>query len=434
MPKQNDKDSLKSAGTAKEKESLVKNSGTNTRPNVRPIGRSISPQPGPSTQEDAGAAKTGDAEKRGLSASEAINVKMLDSLNKLTDRVDALSNDRKPQYNKRKAHEISDSDSDEDSRSYRYFRHDEYDGESDEIENFFEARGPRYRARSDCDSVSEDLDELDNVFRNGHHNNASSDLNGKTEGGFAKALESLSKFFDQEENLGPAVHEHLAKLVNGNLRKKPKEEKVLKIAEAILKPENLPNLTVPKTNNLIWDRMRKGPRIVDAGIQKAQTLVANSLTLVVQTVNAMGSGATPGLDSHLEPLMNTIRLMIASFNYLTQVRKDTVRNELHDPVAKLCNWDTPVGQEVLFDVDIVKKVKEIEDDKALDKTFNVRKKKPTRVYGQYGHYHYAQKQGSSQWRGRGRGGYPGGKYSGKKPFLGQSSRRGKKRPSPKEQN
>ena len=37
------------------------------------------------------------------------------------------------------------------------------------------------------------------------------------------------------------------------------------------RPGNIPNMAVPKTDDIIWEKMNKGPQIVDAGLQKVQT-------------------------------------------------------------------------------------------------------------------------------------------------------------------
>lgn len=242
---------------------------------------------------------------------------------------------------------------------------------------------------------------------------------------FDKALASLEKFFENEEAVGPAVRSDLASIIDGSLRRKPNEKKVLEMAENQARPQNLPNLTVPKTNAVVWERMRKGPRVVDAAVQKVQAILAKSMIPIFRVMEHVGKGE--GGDNLLEPLTDAVRLSCASFNFLNQVRKDVVRNELNDPtLARLCTWETPVGVDTLFGVDVLKKLKELDETKSLDRRL---KKK-----GRFGSYGY--QGGWNRGNGTKTFGYQSSHYNnyrGKKPFLGQN-RRGKKRPSPREKN
>jgi len=44
------------------------------------------------------------------------------------------------------------------------------------------------------------------------------------------------------------------------------------------------------------------------------------------------------------------------------VRKDVLRNDTGEPLARLCTWDTTIGQDWLFVCDVTKKCKERAED------------------------------------------------------------------------
>lgn len=302
---------------------------------------------------------------------------------------------------KRKAHEISDFESDEEFSDY----------END----------------SDCDNGN-----LCDLFMN---NNTETESKNEDQVSFDKALRSMELFFDQEEIVGDDLHNGMATIVDGGLRRRPNDKKVLGLADKHSRPKNVPNLTVPKTNVAVWDRLRKGPRVVDAALQKVQAVLAKSMIPVLRVVEDIGAGKVQGATTFLEPLNDTVSLVSASFSYLNQARKEVVRNDLHDPIAKMCTWDTPVGVDKLFGVDVLKKAKEVEETKTLDRQL---KKKGrfgsyNNSYGHQGGWNRPTKTFGYQSSNYQSGNYQSGHYKSKKPFLGQS-KRGKKRPSYREKN
>ena len=53
-----------------------------------------------------------------------------------------------------------------------------------------------------------------------------------------------------------------------------------------------------------------------------------------------------------------VRLMAAAFSGLYQVQKDIIHNYFVEVVTKICTWETKVGRDELFGVDILKKLDE----------------------------------------------------------------------------
>ncbi len=106
--------------------------------------------------------------------------------------------------------------------------------------------------------------------------------------------------------------------------------------------------------------MNKGVQIVDLSVQRLQALQVAALSVILRIIDQIGSDSAGMTESHLEELTDANRLVTMSFAYMVQVRKDLVRNAMGFPVAKFCNWETPVGKDLLFP-DLTKKIKERDD-------------------------------------------------------------------------
>ena len=181
---------------------------------------------------------------------------------------------------------------------------------------------------------------------------------------FQDIVKDLKDIFEGEESTSVNVNEGFAKIINGALRRKPGEEATKKLLEAYPRPANIENLQVPRTNQDVWDSLRRGSAIVDGNIQKIQALLGRSCSATIQLIDQVGSGSGGTMESHLAEVTDIVRGICTSFSSLNQVRKDIVRNELGEPMARLCSWDTPVGADTLFEGDVGKMIKEREDGRA----------------------------------------------------------------------
>ncbi len=122
-------------------------------------------------------------------------------------------------------------------------------------------------------------------------------------------------------------------------------------------PENVPNMSVPRTNTEVWDLLSRGYQVADNSTQRIQLLQVHALSAILSIINAIGTGNGGTTESHLGTLTDATRMLTMSFSSLTQVRKELIRNSLGFPLAKFCTWDTVVGQEVIF-TELSKKLKD----------------------------------------------------------------------------
>lgn len=176
---------------------------------------------------------------------------------------------------------------------------------------------------------------------------------------FARCFPCKKKnMFEGEEETSKELNPAFAKIVDGALRRRPGEEAVNKLLKMYPRPANVPGLSVPRTNPEVWESMHRGAAIADGAVQRIQGIMARACSASLQLVDAVGGGDRSQVEDHLEEISDIVRGLSASFSALSQVRKDIIRNDLGDPVAKLCTWETKVGQEFLFEGDVGKAAKE----------------------------------------------------------------------------
>ncbi len=103
--------------------------------------------------------------------------------------------------------------------------------------------------------------------------------------------------------------------------------------------------------------LNRGQQVADNGVQKVQSLMAHGLSAIISVINAIGSGTAGLTEDHLETLTDANRLVTMGFSSMLQIRKELIRNALGFPLAKLCTWETPIGQDLIFP-DLGKKLKD----------------------------------------------------------------------------
>lgn len=188
--------------------------------------------------------------------------------------------------------------------------------------------------------------------------------------GFQRALAGLEELFDGEADCGPPLDAKYAGSVNGALRKRPVEAVITALMSKYKRPDNLPNLQVPKTNGDVWKVMHQGPRMCDLVLQKAQLVLSKGLIPLVSQVNGFCTADARGKETFnvaecIDAVNDAARLFISAFNYVSQARKELVRNDIRDKrFVSLCSWDTPVGVEFLFQ-DLPKLLQEAEASSKL---------------------------------------------------------------------
>ena len=217
-------------------------------------------------------------------------------------------------------------------------------------------------ARPGCkqDGAGSDSDDpfsgLHNAIQSANHSNNKSDYTH----GFQDTIRDMESFFETGDKMGDPINDAFASIFSSSLRRRPNNKALLDTADKYPRPVNIPNLAVPKTNDVIWKRMGKGPQIVDAHLQKVQTCVSKTLVPMISIMNEIWEGGSnrPASD-HAQKITDALRLGCVAFSLLSQVRKEVIRNDLNHTFAKLCTWKYEVGTDQLFIADVIKQLKEL---------------------------------------------------------------------------
>ena len=101
-----------------------------------------------------------------------------------------------------------------------------------------------------------------NAIQAANHSNNESDYTH----GFQDTIRDMESF-ETGDKMGNRINDTFASIFSSSLRRRPNDKALLDTADKYPRPVNVPNLAVPKTNDVIWERMQKGPQIVDAHLQ-----------------------------------------------------------------------------------------------------------------------------------------------------------------------
>ena len=139
------------------------------------------------------------------------------------------------------------------------------------------------------------------------------------------------------------------------------EDKVKALTTLYKAPKNVTRLQTPNTNRDVWELMKKGAQIVDSSTPKVQGLMVSMLAVLTKLMDSICSDTAGSCADHMRELSDTVTMGVMSFCYLSQIRKDIIRNSIGHPIIRFCTWDTMVGKTELFE-DLPKKLKEREEN------------------------------------------------------------------------
>ena len=130
---------------------------------------------------------------------------------------------------------------------------------------------------------------------------------------FDEALNELAKLFSDENVVGDNISEGLGNIINGSLRRRPNDENIKKAMDKYPRPENLTNLTIPKTKQDVWNALNMGSAVVDGLIQKVQGMLSKVITIIVKYIDDIGHGRAGSGEDHLIARMDRQRCLSAAF-------------------------------------------------------------------------------------------------------------------------
>lgn len=171
---------------------------------------------------------------------------------------------------------------------------------------------------------------------------------------FDAALNQLAEEFDGDEPTGKPVSEKLARIVNNIVRAKLAKDKLKDKLndEAYRKPSNCQNLTVPKINTEMWDRIKPGVRSNDIKAQRLQQMLQKAMVPVILMYedlrkshgkSGQGNNSQQGLSRvNMAKYAADVLALLANLNWeMTQQRKDSIRVCLNGQYKQICSETKP---------------------------------------------------------------------------------------------
>ena len=129
---------------------------------------------------------------------------------------------------------------------------------------------------------------------------------------YAKTTAEIAQFFENGDKLGASMQDSFASIFDCGLRRQPSDKQLLSVIEKYPRPQNEPRCIVPKTNDAVFEVMKRGPQIMDVVLSKA-------LVPVIEIVDKIGGGQAKYQNvAVFKPLTDVVRLSSAAFSLLSQ--------------------------------------------------------------------------------------------------------------------
>ena len=217
------------------------------------------------------------------------------------------------------------------------------------------------RQGSDSETVSTCLDtKVERLLKETSKPTSSEDLTTNSD----SLLTTIAQELDVSEQMGAAVQERLASIVEGLLRTKLSDEKWREKVGKYPRPQNLENLRTPRVNPLIWNQLSAGVRTNDAKQQRTQHALVGAIVAMTQAAAHVLKSGNPDT-TLITSLTDGIAMATQCQHDMNQARSIAMKQDMHTDFQALCNVPIPSG-EFLFG-DLSKHTKDIADANKLAK-------------------------------------------------------------------
>ena len=140
-----------------------------------------------------------------------------------------------------------------------------------------------------------------------------------------------------------------------------------KLKEKILRPANIENLQVPRTEPVMWRNMLEKSRAADAAIQKSVAKFVPGVTAVIQQLELLNKHKK---EVKKNPIFKEIRKLsteaVSALSHAIysscQQGKDLIKNDIDEKFHSLCE---PSHATNLFGDNLNTKLKELDDTKRV---------------------------------------------------------------------
>ena len=136
---------------------------------------------------------------------------------------------------------------------------------------------------------------------------------------------------------------------------------ISKIGKQYLRSENVNFVCAPKCNKEIWNAIGNNTHSKDLALQEVHKFLTLGLTPIINMAdNIAKTKEHIYSDTGRTMLTDAISLIGHSFFLLSNKRKQSLRNYIHDRYNKICSTDVPITNQ-LFGDNCLNKLKEMGD-------------------------------------------------------------------------
>ena len=207
------------------------------------------------------------------------------------------------------------------------------------------------------------LDDLGDLFES-----QSGDASGDVD-----IFDELDDPFSTPEETGPPIHAKLAAKVSDRFLTNLNNEVVTQKIKTYIRPDNCPNLVVPKCNTEVWRNLSKFQRTADLKVSHVQRSISAGAAAIIQILDLLLANTKSPQSLQIPQLVSKGCDALALFGHASQElsyhRRDTLRPAIKREYAGILNKSVPVTAQ-LFGDDIVKTVKDMKQEASIIKDSN----------------------------------------------------------------
>ena len=181
-------------------------------------------------------------------------------------------------------------------------------------------------------------------------------------------LNELQQEFETNIDIGPPIKPKLAGIVNAVFRTKMSDERSKELLSKYKIPENCDQVSTPKINVEIWNKLKPATRSLDIKFQttaqklnKATVPMLNACEELLELKSNPKYKGDSELQSAIRHIMDSVALLGAANVELQQGRRECIKPDLHAKFKLLCSVSEQPDPNWLFGSDLGKRVKYINE-------------------------------------------------------------------------
>ncbi|XP_060562749.1 uncharacterized protein LOC132722295 [Ruditapes philippinarum] len=184
-------------------------------------------------------------------------------------------------------------------------------------------------------------------------------------------LRSMNKLYNESDNVTDEIHEKLASNINLSLRKRLSKKDQKEVLENFHRPANVVNMRFPKVNIELWEDAHQNLRNKDMNLSKTQGLILTACSSVVEIAQKCLTKQKKEIKT--KECTNALVCLSAAFTEITQIRRENFKSGMHQEFkSRLCSTDNEPSTKWIFGDELGKKIKEINDTKAVSLKLTIR--------------------------------------------------------------